>query len=252
MHKSQLIVSKAAMELKPRLLHILGFQEGSLPVRYLGLPLVSSHLTVKDCQPLIRKVDERLRGWDRLHLSYAARVQLLRSVITSLNIYWAMAFILPKGVIKTIEARMRTFLWQGGTEWAWPKWLGLTFETNRRGRPSPSQNAFVPGRRISNNTLIGQELFHGYNQQNLPPRCALKVNLQKAYDTLEWDFIHAMLSVFGFPEKMIMWIVECISTTTYSVALNVNYTGSSQVQGVFVRVTLCHLTCSFWLWRSYI
>ncbi|KAL0455413.1 UNVERIFIED_CONTAM: Retrovirus-related Pol polyprotein from type-2 retrotransposable element R2DM [Sesamum latifolium] len=85
---------------------------------------------------------------------------------------------------------------------------------------SPSQNAFVPGRRISNNTLIGQELFHGYNRQNLPPCCALKVDLRKAYDTLEWDFIHAMLSVFGFPEKMIMWIVECISTTTYSVALN--------------------------------
>ncbi|KAL0455327.1 UNVERIFIED_CONTAM: Retrovirus-related Pol polyprotein from type-1 retrotransposable element R2 [Sesamum latifolium] len=85
---------------------------------------------------------------------------------------------------------------------------------------SPSQNAFVPGRRISNNTLIGQELFHGYNRQNLPPRCALKVDLWEAYDTLEWDFIHAMLSVFDFPEKMIMWIVECISTTTYSVSLN--------------------------------
>ncbi|KAL0455424.1 UNVERIFIED_CONTAM: hypothetical protein Slati_0881600 [Sesamum latifolium] len=92
---------------------------------------------------------------------------------------------------------------------------------------SSSQNAFVPGRRISNNTLIGQELFHGYNRQNLPPRCALKVDLWKAYDTLEWDFIHAMLFVFGFPEKMIMWIVKCISTTTYSVALN------GELQGFF-------------------
>ncbi|KAL0444877.1 UNVERIFIED_CONTAM: Retrovirus-related Pol polyprotein from type-1 retrotransposable element R2 [Sesamum latifolium] len=85
---------------------------------------------------------------------------------------------------------------------------------------SPSQNAFVPGRRISNNILIGQELFHGYNRQNLPPRCALKVDLRKAYDTLEWDFIHAMLYVFGFPEKLIMWIVECTSTTTFLVSLN--------------------------------
>ncbi|KAL0455256.1 UNVERIFIED_CONTAM: LINE-1 reverse transcriptase [Sesamum latifolium] len=40
---------------------------------------------------------------------------------------------------------------------------------------SPPQNAFVPGRRISNNILLGQELFHGYKRQHLPPRCALKV-----------------------------------------------------------------------------
>ncbi|KAL0455459.1 UNVERIFIED_CONTAM: LINE-1 reverse transcriptase [Sesamum latifolium] len=56
---------------------------------------------------------------------------------------------------------------------------------------SPPQNAFVPGRRISNNILLGQELFHGYKRQNLPPRCALKVDLWKVYDTLEWDFINA-------------------------------------------------------------
>ncbi|KAL0287556.1 UNVERIFIED_CONTAM: hypothetical protein Sradi_7121700 [Sesamum radiatum] len=39
---------------------------------------------------------------------------------------------------------------------------------------SPSQNAFVPGRSIGDNILLAQELFSGYNQKNLPPRCALK------------------------------------------------------------------------------
>ncbi|KAL0294583.1 UNVERIFIED_CONTAM: Retrovirus-related Pol polyprotein from type-2 retrotransposable element R2DM [Sesamum radiatum] len=85
---------------------------------------------------------------------------------------------------------------------------------------SPPQNAFVPGRRISNNILLGQELFHGYNRQHLPPRCALKVDLRKAYDTLDWDFIEAMLHLFGFPDQFIHWIMECISTTAFSVALN--------------------------------
>ncbi|KAL0439717.1 UNVERIFIED_CONTAM: hypothetical protein Slati_2454700 [Sesamum latifolium] len=41
---------------------------------------------------------------------------------------------------------------------------------------------------IGDNILLAQELFHGYNQQHLPPRCALKVDLRKAYDTVEWDF----------------------------------------------------------------
>ncbi|KAL0444840.1 UNVERIFIED_CONTAM: putative ribonuclease H protein [Sesamum latifolium] len=114
-NKSQLIVSKAALDIKPRLLTVLGFQEGVLPMRYLGLPLISSRLKAADCSPLLAKVDERLHGWGRLQLSFAARVQLIRSVLSALNVYWAMAFILPKGIIKSIEARMRKFLWQGGT-----------------------------------------------------------------------------------------------------------------------------------------
>ncbi|KAK4384351.1 putative ribonuclease H protein [Sesamum angolense] len=50
---------------------------------------------------------------------------------------------------------------------------------------SPSQNAFVPGRQISDNILLAQQRFSGYNQCRLPPRCALKVDLRKAYDTVE-------------------------------------------------------------------
>ncbi|KAL0293831.1 UNVERIFIED_CONTAM: Retrovirus-related Pol polyprotein from type-2 retrotransposable element R2DM [Sesamum radiatum] len=85
---------------------------------------------------------------------------------------------------------------------------------------SPSQNAFVPGRSIGDNVLLAQELFSGYNQRNLPPRCALKVDLRKAYDTVEWDFLKAALTLFGFPERFIQWIVECVTTTSYSVCIN--------------------------------
>ncbi|KAK4384291.1 hypothetical protein Sango_3076000 [Sesamum angolense] len=63
---------------------------------------------------------------------------------------------------------------------------------------SPSQNAFVPGRLISDNILLAQELFSGYNQCRLPPRCALKVDQRKAYDTVEWDFLIATANVW-FP-----------------------------------------------------
>ncbi|KAK4384722.1 hypothetical protein Sango_3032400 [Sesamum angolense] len=68
---------------------------------------------------------------------------------------------------------------------------------------TPSQNAFVPGRLISDNVLLAQELFSGYNQCRLPPRCALKVDLRKAYDTVEWDFLFATLRLFGFPAVFI-------------------------------------------------
>ncbi|KAL0455353.1 UNVERIFIED_CONTAM: hypothetical protein Slati_0874500 [Sesamum latifolium] len=73
-NKSQLILSKSASPVRQQLLTVLGFHEGVLPVRYLGLPLISSRLTIDDCKPLLVKVDERLQGWSSLRLSFAARV----------------------------------------------------------------------------------------------------------------------------------------------------------------------------------
>ncbi|KAL0342675.1 UNVERIFIED_CONTAM: hypothetical protein Scaly_1930100 [Sesamum calycinum] len=85
---------------------------------------------------------------------------------------------------------------------------------------SPSQNAIVPGRLISDNVLLAQELFSGYNQCRLPPRCALKVDLRKAYDTVEWDFLFATLQMFGFPVVFIRWIEECVTSAYFSVYVN--------------------------------
>ncbi|KAL0433838.1 UNVERIFIED_CONTAM: LINE-1 retrotransposable element O protein [Sesamum latifolium] len=85
---------------------------------------------------------------------------------------------------------------------------------------SPSQNAFLSGRSIWNNILLTQELFTGYNQQRLPPRCALKVDLRKAYDSVERNFLLAVLDLFGFPVRFIQWIEECVTTPSFSVCLN--------------------------------
>ncbi|KAL2228525.1 UNVERIFIED_CONTAM: hypothetical protein Sindi_1832200 [Sesamum indicum] len=68
--------------------------------------------------------------------------------------------------------------------------------------------------------MLAQELFSGYNQMRLPPRCALKVDIRKAYDTVEWDFLLAVLQLFGFPTKFTRWIEECVSTTSFSIGLN--------------------------------
>ncbi|KAL0302606.1 UNVERIFIED_CONTAM: hypothetical protein Scaly_3027400 [Sesamum calycinum] len=113
--KSQIIISKSGQHEKQQILDLLGFQEGSLPVKYLGVPLISSRLTLADCSPLISKVDSRLSGWGHLNLSFAGRALLIKSVLGTLHNYWASVFILPKGIIKILEAKMRKFLWQGST-----------------------------------------------------------------------------------------------------------------------------------------
>ncbi|GJR77253.1 hypothetical protein Tco_0089618 [Tanacetum coccineum] len=65
---------------------------------------------------------------------------------------------------------------------------------------SENQSAFVPGKRISNNILLTQELMHNYHLKRGSPRCAFKVDIQKAYDTLigdSWDLSLNDLFIFA-------------------------------------------------------
>ncbi|KAL2253090.1 UNVERIFIED_CONTAM: hypothetical protein Sindi_0103700 [Sesamum indicum] len=61
--------------------------------------------------------------------------------------------------------------------------------------------------------------YRVYNQQLLPPRYAFKVNIRKAYD-IKWDFLISTLQLFGFPDRLIHWVDECITTTSFSVGIN--------------------------------
>ncbi|KAL0289987.1 UNVERIFIED_CONTAM: Retrovirus-related Pol polyprotein from type-2 retrotransposable element R2DM [Sesamum radiatum] len=83
-----------------------------------------------------------------------------------------------------------------------------------------SQNAFVPGRSIADNILLAQELMAGYNQSRLPQRCTIKVDIQKAYDSVHWDFVLESLRIFNFPSRFISWIEQCLTTPTFSISLN--------------------------------
>ncbi|XP_021996129.1 uncharacterized protein LOC110893325 [Helianthus annuus] len=85
---------------------------------------------------------------------------------------------------------------------------------------SINQSAFVPGRRISDNILLTQELMHNYHRNVGPPRCAFKVDIQKAYDTVDWRFLKSVLLGFGFNERMVAWIMVCISTASFSMCVN--------------------------------
>ncbi|GKA66743.1 putative RNA-directed DNA polymerase, partial [Tanacetum coccineum] len=85
---------------------------------------------------------------------------------------------------------------------------------------SPNQSAFVPGRRISDNILLTQELMHNYHLDRGAPRCAFKVDIQKAYDTVDWDFLKLTLGAFGFHPRMVAWIMECVTSTSFSICIN--------------------------------
>ncbi|GKD08464.1 putative reverse transcriptase domain, reverse transcriptase zinc-binding domain protein, partial [Tanacetum coccineum] len=118
-------------------------------------------------------------------------------------------------IAKLVVAASAYFIWQ---ERNW-----RLFKKSKRSIDqlvSLNQSAFVPGRRISDNILLTQELMHNYHLDRGPSRCAFKVDIQKAYDTVDWDFLREILFGFGFHQRMIGWIMECVTTTSFSLSIN--------------------------------
>nr|GFB85588.1 hypothetical protein [Tanacetum cinerariifolium] len=62
--------------------------------------------------------------------------------------------------------------------------------------------------------------MHNYHLDCEVPRRAFKVDIQKAYDTVDWDFLRVILIGFGFHERMIAWIMECVTITSFSISIN--------------------------------
>lgn len=85
---------------------------------------------------------------------------------------------------------------------------------------SPAQSAFVPGRLLVENVLLATELVAGYKWNDISKRCMLKVDLQKAFDSVNWDFIQNTLEALGFPTHFRKLIAQCITTTRFSVSIN--------------------------------
>ncbi|GJW11211.1 RNA-directed DNA polymerase, eukaryota, reverse transcriptase zinc-binding domain protein [Tanacetum coccineum] len=73
---------------------------------------------------------------------------------------------------------------------------------------------------IQDNILISQEFLKGYDRKNGPKRVALKIDLQKAYDTVNWNFLEDILNGFGFHGKMVNWIMKCVTSTSFSIVVN--------------------------------
>lgn len=89
------------------------FASGQLPIRYLGLPLLTKRMTVDDYLPLVEKIRKRMSSWTGRFLSHAGRLQLINSVITSLANFWFQAFKLPGSCLKEIERLCSAFLGSG-------------------------------------------------------------------------------------------------------------------------------------------
>lgn len=98
---------------------------------------------------------------------------------------------------------------------------------------SDKQSAFVEGRLLIDNALIAFEINY-YLRRRRQGRygvAGLKIDVAKAYDRLEWEFIRKMLEKFGFNQMWIDRVMTCVQTVTYSFIHNGDEFGDVKPEG---------------------
>lgn len=115
---------------------------------------------------------------------------------------------------------------------------------------NPCQTVFIPSRFISDNVLLLHDLLLGFHLNKGKSRMCLKIDLCKAFDSVWWDFLEGALKSFNLPPIFINWILQCITSPSFSVLVNGSPAGFFQsIRGLKQG---CHcLPISLpWPWNS--
>lgn len=97
------------------------------------------------------------------------------------------------------------------------------------------------------NLLVDTGLVNDYHKDSISSRCPMKIDVSKAFDSLQWDFVLSTLYTLNFPEKFIHWIHLCITTASFSVEKSMeNWLGSLEAKGVLDKIVpspipICYL-----------
>ena len=116
---------------------------------------------------------------------------------------------------------------------------------------SPLQAAFVPGRKGIDNAIIVQEIVHTLSKKKgKVGYMAIKVDLEKAYNKLEWSFTRGMLIRANLPANLIELIMSCVSTVSTSILVNGEALDPIYPQKGLGKETHSPHTCLFCVWTS--
>ena len=109
--KSSFVPMNISLVDLPWIQAVMGCQQTSFPVTYLGMPLTLKRPNKQLFVPLAERVEQRLQGWQSKMLSRGGRRELVHSVLSTIPIYHMICFKLPKWVLARIDKARRTFLW---------------------------------------------------------------------------------------------------------------------------------------------
>ncbi|XP_062114943.1 uncharacterized protein LOC133828913 [Humulus lupulus] len=91
-----------------------------------------------------------------------------------------------------------------------------------------NQGGFIKDRSLAHNVLILQDLIKGYKRKHSSPRCLMKIDLSKAYDSIDLNFLENLLKALRFPGCFIRWVMICMRGSSYCLMMNGRLQGSFQ------------------------
>ena len=92
---------------------IIGFTEGVMPTKYLGMRLSENYLKPINFSSLIGKCREKLEGWSSKTLSFSDRIELIKSVIHGIVSYWVQSYQLPVSTCRALDRLSANFYGKG-------------------------------------------------------------------------------------------------------------------------------------------
>ncbi|KZV18919.1 hypothetical protein F511_17825 [Dorcoceras hygrometricum] len=179
--------SKTSQRRRANINKLTGFQEGTLPLNYLGAPLFTGHRKSMYFQPLVTKALNKLKGWENKILSPGGRLVLIKSVLLSLPIYLFHVIEPPGTILHRIEMICARFLWgskEGQHKTHWISWKqiclpkqegGLDIKLLKDALRSFSVKMWV---RFRANDSLWSKFLHYKYCYNIPPAAVdLKVRI---------------------------------------------------------------------------
>lgn len=203
--KCNIYFGNVADEVKKEIQANVNYNEGTIPFRYLGIPLSNKRLSVAHCLLIADKITARITHWSARLLSFAGRAQLINSVLFAVSNFWLQCIPLPKEVIKRINAICRSFLWSGGDK--------LT-----RKSPIAWKRVCTPTKQGGLNIISIEE----WNKANL---IKLLWNLNGKTDSLWIKWVHCYFlkkwSIMNVPMKTnTSWILKAVLSQRQEVCIN--------------------------------
>ncbi|XP_073263045.1 uncharacterized protein [Populus alba] len=114
-YKSSLIGINLDNDYTSSLANSVFCRSDTFPIRYLGLPLGANPNRLSTWKPVLSTIRAKLLTWKGNFLSMAGRLCLIKSVLSSLPLFYMSVFAMPKGVTKAISSLTRSFLWKGSS-----------------------------------------------------------------------------------------------------------------------------------------
>jgi hypothetical protein len=155
-NKSEFFCFGKAKDMEDQYRHIFGWESGSLPLKYIGIPIHYRTLRNAEWNPIENRFASKLGCWWSKMLSYGDRVTLINSVLISLPMFMLLFLEIPIGVRKRLDYyRSKFFFWQSDEhkkKYRLSKWNILC-------RPKDQGGLGIKVLKLKNKCLLSKWLF---------------------------------------------------------------------------------------------